>query len=178
MTTPAAMAAALFEVADAQGQLDTVEEELFRVARTLEASDDLRWTLSDQAIPVPVREATLRELLAGKVSPLTAELAAFVVGQGLARELPDIVDDVVARVAERRHRSTAEVRVAEPLDDERLERIRQGLATRLGREVVVRPVVDPAVLGGVVVRIGDTVIDGTVGHRLEQLRRSFRTPTA
>ncbi|HET9690452.1 MAG TPA: ATP synthase F1 subunit delta [Acidimicrobiales bacterium] len=174
MTTVDEYAQALFDVAKRQGALDTVEEELFRVARTLEASDDLHWTLSDQSVPVEVRQATLQQLLDAKVSPLTATLAAFVVGEGAARELPDIIDRLVAKVADERNQYVAEVHVAEPLDEGRLERLRTGLARTLGREVEVRQVVDPTVLGGIVARVGDTVIDGTIGHRLDQLRRSLR----
>lgn len=176
MTTNDAYASALFEVAKNEGSLDTVEEELFRVARTLEANDDLHWTLSDQSVPVEVRQATLNQLLEGRVSPITAALASWVVGEGQTRELPDIIDRLVARAADERNQYVAEVRVAEPLDDERLARLRQGLTTSLGREVVVRVVIDPTVMGGVFAKVGDTVIDGTIGARLDRLRRSMRTP--
>ena len=178
MTSPDAYASALLEVAKDQGQLDTVEEELFRVARTLEGNDNLLWVLSDQSVPVAARQATLAQLLEGRVSPITAQLAAWVVGENQALDLPEIIDRLVARAADERNEYVAEVRVAEPLDDERLERLRQGLTRTLGRDVVVRTVVDPSVIGGVVARVGDTVIDGTIGHRLEQLRRSMRTPAA
>ncbi|MCU4186491.1 ATP synthase F1 subunit delta [Acidiferrimicrobium sp. IK] len=176
MITPDAYASALLEVAKDQGQLDTVEEELFRVARTLEANDGLLWVLSDQSVPVEARQATLAQLLEGKVSPITAQLAAWVVGENQALDLPEIIDRLVARAADERNEYVAEVRVAEPLDADRLERLRQGLTRTLGREVVVRTVIDPSVIGGVVARVGDTIIDGTIGHRLEQLRRSMRTP--
>ena len=176
MTTNDEYATAIIDVAKRQGALDTVEEELFRIARTVEASDDLRWTLSDQSVPADVRQATLQALLEGKVSPLSATLAGFVVGDGAARELPDIVDRLVAKVADERNQYIAEVRVTELLDDARVERLRAGLARTLGREVEVRQVVDPTVLGGIVARVGDTVIDGTIGHRLDQLRRSLRAP--
>ncbi len=176
MTTNEEYATALFDVARRNDALDIVEEELFRVARTLEADNDLGWTLSDQSVPVEVRQATLSRLLDGKVAPITAALASFVVGEGAARELPDIIDRVVAKVGDERNEYVAEVRVAEPLDEPRLERLRAALSRTLGREVVVRVVIDPTVLGGVVARVGDTVIDGTIGHRIEQLRRSLRTP--
>ena len=66
-----AYAAALFEVAKAEGSLETVEEELFRVARTLEANDELRTTLSDQAIPIERRQRIVEELLGPRASPVT-----------------------------------------------------------------------------------------------------------
>lgn len=176
MTTVDAFASALFEVATGEGSLDTVEEELFRVARTLEGNDDLRWTLSDQSVPVEVRQATLTSLLDGRVSPVTAALAGWVVTQGASRDLPEIIDGLVARAADERHEYVAEVRVAEALDDGRLERLRSALSSSLGRPVVLRVVVDPGVIGGVLTRVGDTVIDGTIGNRLRQLRRSLRTP--
>ena len=83
-----AYAAALFEVAKAEGSLATVEEELFRVARTLEANDELRTTLSDQAIPIERRQRIVEELLGPRSSPVTTALVSFVVGAGRSRDLP------------------------------------------------------------------------------------------
>ena len=168
-----AYAAALFEVAKAEGSLDTVEDELFKVARTLEANEDLQATLSDAAIPVERRQQIIESLLGGKASPITTTLVSFVVGAGRSKNLPEIIDKLVARAAQERHEAVAEVRTAYPIDEERRERLAEVLGSATGKHVTVKVVIDPSVLGGVVARVGDTVIDGTIRHRLEQLRESL-----
>jgi F-type H+-transporting ATPase subunit delta len=168
-----AYAAALLQVARAEGSLENVEDELFRVARTLEANDELRSTLTDPAIPVERRQAIVEDLLAGKASPITTALVSFVVGAGRGRDLPVIIDKLVAEAAEERQEAVAEVRTAIPLTDDQQARLAEALGRATGKRVSVKVVVDPSVLGGVVSRVGDTVIDGTVRHRLEQLRETI-----
>ena len=165
-----AYAAALFEVARAEGSLETVEEELFRVARTFEASEDLRSTLSDQAIPVDRRQGIVEDLLGGRASPVTTALVSFVVGSGRGRDLPAIIDKLVERAAAERSQSVAEVRAAVPLSADQRQRLEAALSTATGTTVSVKVVVDPSILGGIVARVGDTVIDGSVRHRLDQLK--------
>ena len=165
-----AYATALFEVAKAEGSLGRVEEELFRVARTLEASDELRETLSDAAIPVERKQAIVNDLLAERASPVTVSLVSFVVAAGRSRDLPSIIDRLVERAAQERDEAVAEVRTAIPIDDERRQKLEQALSKATGKKVSVKVVVDPSVLGGVVAEVGDTVIDGSIRHRLEQLK--------
>ena len=102
-----AYAAALLEIAKAEGNLDTVEDELFRVARTIESNEALRSTLTDQAIPVDRRQRIVEALLDGKASPVTTALVSFVVGAGRSRNLPEIIDRLVARAAEERREAVA-----------------------------------------------------------------------
>lgn len=168
-----AYATALFEVARAEGALDTVEEELFRVARTFEASDDLRANLTDQAIPVAMRQGVVEKLLGDRAAPVTTALVSFVVGAGRARDLPAIIDRLVERVAEERAEVVAEVRSAIALDDEQRGRLATALSEATKKKVSVKVIVDPSVLGGLVASIGDTVIDGSIRHRLDQLKESL-----
>ena len=171
--TTDAYAAALFEIAKAEGSLDTVEDELFKVARTIEANDDLRSTLLDVAVPIDRRVAVVESLLGGRVSPITTALISFVVAAGRSRNLPEIIDKLVARAAEERHEAVAEVRTAYPLDDDHIQRLADALGRATDKHVSVKVVIDPSVMGGVVARIGDTVIDGSIRHRLDQLRESL-----
>ena len=163
-------AAAIFEVAKAEGVLDEVEDELFRCGRGREGSDDRRQTLTAASFPAARRQAIVEDLLGQKAHPLTMNLVAFIVGADRARDLPGIIDRVVNRAAEERRHVLAEVTSAVPLDDELKKRLAAALSSSLGKDVAVKVVVDPGVLGGVSARIGDTVIDGTVRHRLDQLR--------
>lgn len=168
-----AYAAALFQIAKAEGGLERVEDELFRFARTLEGNDDLRMTLTDASIPVDVRLKVVEELLGGRASPVTLSLVNFVVSAGRGRSLPEIIDKLVARAAEERQEAVAEIRTAYPLDDDHRARLATALNKATGKRVTVREVIDPTVLGGVVAVIGDTVIDGSIRHRLEQLRSAL-----
>jgi F-type H+-transporting ATPase subunit delta len=168
-----AYAQALLEIAKAETNLDTVEEELFRVARTIESNDELRSTLTDAAIPVERRQAVVETLLGGRASPVTTALVSFVVGAGRSRNLPEIIDRLVAKAAEERREAVAEVRTAYPLDEEHRQKLADALSTATGKHVSLKVIVDPTVMGGVVATIGDTVIDGTIRHRLDQLRESL-----
>jgi F-type H+-transporting ATPase subunit delta len=166
-----AYASALFEVARAEGAIETVEDELFRVARTFEANEELRSTLTDPSVPVERRLSIVDDLLGGgKAAPITAALVTFVVAAGRSRELPKIIDKLVERAASERSEVVAEVRTAVPIDDRQKERLGAALSSATGKTVSVKAVVDESVVGGVVARIGDTVFDGSVRHRLDQLK--------
>lgn len=169
-----AYAQALFEIARAEGSLERIEDELFRFARTIEASDQLRMTLTDTTLPVERRQKVVEELLGGKVSPITVSLVAFVVSTGRSRSLPEIIDSLVVRAAAERREVVAEVRTAYPLDEAHRQRLADALSRSTGRQVSLKEVLDPTVLGGVVATVGDTVIDGSIRHRLEQLRESLQ----
>lgn len=167
-------AAALLDVARAEGLLEVIEGELFNVARAIEGSDRLRTTLTDQAIPMSMRQAIVEDLLGGKqASELTRNLVSMVVGTGRARDLPAILDEFVKRAAAERRHEVAEVRSAVPLDREQQQRLAAALTVATGKQVEVKVVIDPKVLGGLTARIGDRVIDGTVQSRLRQLREQL-----
>ena len=166
-------AAALFEVAKAEGSLERVEDELFRVARTIEGSDDLRSTLTDAAVPVELRQGIVEDLLGGRASPVTTALVSFVVGAGRGRDLPAIIDSLVQRAADERSEAVAEVRSVVPLDDGQRSRLAAALGRATGKKVSVKVVVDPSILGGLVAQVGDTVIDGSIRTRLNQLKEQF-----
>jgi F-type H+-transporting ATPase subunit delta len=168
-----AYANALLEVARVEGNLAEVEDELFRFARTFESSDELRMALSDPALPADRRVAVVEELLGGKALRTSVALSSFVVAAGRAGELPDIVDRFVELAAAEQRRAVAEVRSAVPLSGEQTDRLREALNHATGKDVDVKVVVDPSVLGGVIARVGDVVIDGSVRRRLEQLKEQI-----
>jgi len=169
----AVWADALLRIAGAEGGLDRSEDELFKVARTFEANDELRATLTDIAIPIERRAGVVEELLGKRAAPLTTAVVTFIVEAGRAHDLPAIIDAFVARAAELRSEAVAEVRTAFPLDATQQARLAEALSTATNRKVTVKVVIDPTVLGGIVARVGDTVIDGSVRSRLEQLRESL-----
>ena len=160
----------LFEIARAEGTIDEVEDELFRFARSYENSDELRNALSDEQIPAGKRQAIIEDLLGGKVTSTTTQLISMVVGSGRARDLPAIVDRLVARASSAKNLAVAEVRTAIPLTPDQETRVAAALANATGKQVNLKVIVDPSVLGGLVATVGDTVIDGTVRTRIEQLK--------
>lgn len=160
-------AAALFQVARAEGALEQVEDELFRFARTLERETRLRDALVDPSLPGEHRANMVAELLGEKASPHTANLIGFVVKQGRARDLTAIVDSLVALAAEERKKAIAEVRSAVPLDGDQRRRLKAAIEEATGRQVELKVIPDPAVIGGIVVRVGDMVFDASVRRRIE-----------
>jgi F-type H+-transporting ATPase subunit delta len=168
-----AYAQALFSVAAAEGSIREVEDELFRFSRLLEGNDELRSTLTDQRIQVSRRQQIVEDLLGGKANPITVSLVSMVVGTGRAHELPTIISELVRLSAAEANKEVAEVRSAIDLTPDQRERLATALGRATGKSVEVKVIVDPSVLGGIVAQVGDTVIDGSVRTRLDQLKSSF-----
>jgi F-type H+-transporting ATPase subunit delta len=165
-----AYARALFEIAQAEGNIDTVENELFRMARAFESNEQLRSTLTDTTIPADRRQSVIEQLLGGKASNTTTQLVSLVVGSGRSRDLPAIIDTLVKRASSEKKLEVAEVRSAVELTDDQQKRLAAALTKATGKQVNLKVVVDPAVMGGLVATVGDEVIDDTVRTRLEQLK--------
>ena len=165
-------AAGILEIARAEGDVARVSDELFRVSRSFESSTELREALTDVRLPADRKAGIVSDLL-GEASPLVASLVNLIVGMGRAADLPRIADGVAAKAAAERDRAVAEVRSAVALDADTVRRLEEALSSSTGKQVEVKAVVDPTVLGGVVAQIGDTVIDGSLRSRLESLRQSI-----
>jgi F-type H+-transporting ATPase subunit delta len=163
-------ARALLAVAEAEGTLGAVEDELYAFAKAVEASAELRDALIDPALPVENKRGLVADVLGERANPHTVRALGFLLEQGRARELGAIVRRFAEVAAEHRRRVLAEVRSAIPLDDDRRERLADALSRATGRTVEVKVVVDPGVVGGVVATVGDEVFDGTVRTRLRRAR--------
>ncbi len=164
---------ALLAVAAAEGASDVVEDELFRVAEAVRASESLLNTLADRQLPIERRIGVVEDLLGPKASPTTTALVSMVVANGRGADLPAIVDEAMIRSAAGRNRQLARVRSAVGLDDDQVQRLAQAIKTRTGSDVEIRVVIDESVMGGLITEIGDDVIDGSVRRRMSQLRESF-----
>src|SRR4051812_24256337 len=148
-----AYADAMFEVARAEGSLGEVEDELFRFARALEGSDELREALTDPHIPAARRQQIVEDLLGPRATQTTTALVSMVVGVGRARDLPMIIDSLVKRSAEAQNRAVAEVRSAIELTEDQRRRLAAAIKQATGKDVEVKVVVDPSVMGGIVTTI-------------------------
>lgn len=156
--------------ADKSGSLEDVEDELFRFGRVATGDSELRSVLTDRAVPVDRKAKLVDDLLAGKASAATISLARQATA-ARSKGFEATLRDFAEVAADRRDRLVATVRVAAPLSQEDKERLAAALGRQYGREVHPNVVVDPSIIGGVSVEIGEDVIDGTVATRLEDARR-------
>lgn len=168
-------AAGIFEMAKAEGVLERVENELYELGRQLETSPELRSTLTDPQLPLERKRAVVAGLLSGRASSLTVGLAEFLLGQNLASDLGSIASALADQAAASRNRQVAEIRSAIPLDEETVARLTAALARVTGATLEVKTIVDPAVVGGIVARVGDTIIDGSVAAKLASLRQVLQS---
>jgi F-type H+-transporting ATPase subunit delta len=157
--------------AEREGQLDDLEDELFRFGRIVAGQPDLRAALSDPALPAERKVELLRALLGGKVTAVTERLVTHLVAHPRGRTIERGLEEYARFAAERRERLVALVKVAVPLTEVQKSRLQVVLRRLYGHEVHLNVELDPAVIGGISVRIGDEVIDGTIASRLDGARR-------
>lgn len=155
---------------EALEEVDRVEDELFSVARVVDANRPLRDTLADANLSYAGRAAVVDDLFGRAFVPATLRVVRYVLRAGRLRDLVGTLEWLVELAAEERGRRIAEVRSAVPLADDERARIADALGRVVERQVEVRDIIDPSVIGGVLVSVGDLVIDGTVRLRVERLR--------
>jgi F-type H+-transporting ATPase subunit delta len=163
-------AQALFNVAMAEGKLSTVTAQLSTFAQAMSSSPELARTLTDEFIPVERRQTVVQSLIGDKADAVTTNLVSMIVGAGRAKQFPEIVQALQASAAKEEQKAAGEVRSAVPLSAEQQDRLTAAVSKRLGKSVALTFLVDPTVVGGVVTRVGDTVIDGSVRRRLDQMK--------
>ena len=175
-------AAAVFEsltIAD----LEEIEDQLFRFARTVEADRPLRRALGDRDLPVMVRQDVIARLLDGRALAATVRLARYAARGGRARDIVATLDTLVDDAAMARGWRVAKVAAASAVDDAHQHDLSEALALLTGNPVDLQVTVEPALLGGVVVQVGDLLVDSSTRHRLDELKEhllaseeAYRTP--
>ena len=164
-------AQALLSVAEAEGALDRVQDELYAFAKAVERNENLREALTDAALPSERKKAVIDELLGARAHPVTATLVGFLVDAGQARRIGAIAEELAREAAHRSERTLAEVRVAVPLSDAKKSLLAEALERATGHRVELKVDVDPSVIGGVVARVGDEVFDGSLASRLTEAKQ-------
>jgi F-type H+-transporting ATPase subunit delta len=164
---------ALLASADKAGDLGEVEDELFRFGQVVSGQSALSNALSDPVAPTERRATLARDLLAGQARPVTVRLVEVALGRFGGRSFTGALTRLVELAADRRDRQVAYVTVAAPLSDEEERRLGARLSEMYGREVSVKQTVNPEVLGGVSVRVGSDLYDGTVLRRLNETRNAL-----
>lgn len=148
-----------------------VEGELFEVTRTVAANPELELALGSRLGEASAKGRLIESILGGRASEATTLIVSSLVQQPRERRVRTLLNRALRLVADQRGRTVATVYAASPLDAEQLTRLRASLATRYGADVALNTVVDPGVLGGLRIEIGDDVIDATVSARLHDLRQ-------
>ncbi len=164
---------ALFAAAEKDGRLDDVEDELFRLERILQNEGELVGLLDEFSVEPARRIALLDNVLGSKVSARTLELLHHAVASQRKRSISLAIDDLLEKAAARQNRSVARVVSAVPLSDAQQNRLAAVLTVMYGRAISVRTALDPSVQGGLVVRVGDEVIDGSVASRFAETRAAL-----
>ena len=162
-------AAALYEELEVR-DLEEIEDELFRFARSIEGNPSLRHALTDRDMPVERRQGVVHDLLANRASAPSVRLLEYVIAGGRARDVVGTIDWLVDLTARARGWRVAKVRTAKGLDSAQADALRDSLAALAGNPVELQITEDASLLGGVRVEVGDLLVDATARGRLDQLR--------
>lgn len=165
-------AGAIFGLAQKQNTIDRSLEDIKEIA-TLFANRKLAYLLREPKIPAKRKETALREALTSKVLPTSLNLALLVVQRELVEVMPNIAAELEKLVLNYRNEAIAEVTTAAPMDDAQLNLVKKALEQRTGKTIIMQTRIDPTILGGIVARVGDQVIDGSVRYRLSALQQQL-----
>ncbi len=160
-------------VAEKDGTLDEVEDQLFRFGRILDREPELAGLLADPGTPADKRVELLRQVLDDRVSPVTASLLEQTVRTPRGRSLDLAAEELSELAAARRDRYVAHVRTPVRLSAEQEQRLTDTLTRLYGRPISLQAELDPDLLGGLVVRVGGELIDGSVAGKLAAARRKL-----
>lgn len=164
---------AVVSQAEQAGRLDDLEDDLFRFGRLLGSQAELRTALGNPFAPAAAKRQLVADLLDGKAGPQTAELVTQASLQPRGRSLDRSLEEYARLAAEQRERLVAEVRVATELSAAQRARLADALARAYGHAVHLNMVLDPQVVGGMIIRIAGEQIDGSVASRLAEARRGL-----
>lgn len=170
-------AEALFQEAEAAGKLERVDEDMAGLAEALAASRELRLFFASPVVSQSKKQSAAAKLFGDRVDPLVSRLIDLMVAKGRETLLANTAVAYSALRDRRTGVTEAHVRTALPLGQEEVDRLRTALETATGLTVRLRIDVDPDLIAGLVVRVGDTVYDGTARHQLKTLREQFATRT-
>ncbi len=164
-------ASALLDIATAEGE--GVADEIYRAALALAGNAELIDVLADSRIPTERKQGIIDDLLGTRASKITVAAITFLIAAGQARHLGDIAKKLAELAAEAEGEVVAEVRAPLDLDADQIDRLSAALSKATGKRVQVKVIVDPSVIGGVVAKVGDTVLDGSVQNRFAELREQW-----
>lgn len=166
-------ARALFEVAAKEGGLERIDSELFSLAALFSSHEDLRKALLNPVVPTSAKRAIVSQLIPADAPPPFVKLLGLLGERDRFELVPDLAAAFRERLLEHQQVVRAEVVTAEPLDDTRRQQLEASLAKAAGRQVALTSRVDPAIIGGMIARIGSTVYDASVSTQLTRMREAL-----
>jgi F-type H+-transporting ATPase subunit delta len=166
-------ASALFAIAQVDGGEVDLVDEIHTAANALSGNAELIEALRDPRIPANRKQGIVDDLLGARASSVTVAAMNFLVASGQARNLSDIAARLAELAAEAEGEVVAEVRAPMEMDDEQVQRLQAALARATNKRVHVRTVIDPTVVGGIIAKVGDTVLDGSIRGRFADLREQW-----
>jgi F-type H+-transporting ATPase subunit delta len=170
-------AGAIFDLARKQNTLDRTLEDVKEIAR-LFTIRKLAYLLREPNVSLQRKEAALRQALSSRVLPTSLNLALLIVERQLVDLMPNIAAELEQLVLDYKNEAIAQVTTAKPMDDRQQSLVEQALERKTGKKIIMQPRVDPSILGGVIARVGDQVIDGSVRYRLSALRQHLLSSVA
>ncbi len=170
-------AEAIFEIARANNTIDRTLEDVQGIA-SMFSKRTLAYLLNEPKVPAQRKEKAIRQGLASRVLPTSLNLALLVVQRQLIDAMPNIARELAQMVLDYKNQAVAEVTTAAPMAEQQLNRVRQALERNTGKTILMRTKVQPEILGGVIARVGDQVIDGSIRHRLAVLKQQLLTGVA
>lgn len=165
-------AGAIFEIGRKQGTLDRTLNDVQEIARVF-AHRKVAYLLREPKVAAQRKETAIRQALASKVLPTSLNLALLVVQRDLVDVMQNIASELEQLVLDYKHEAIAVITTAKPMDGAQLTEVQRALEQRTGKTILIQTKVEPGILGGVVARVGDQVIDGSVRHRLNALQQQL-----
>jgi F-type H+-transporting ATPase subunit delta len=166
--------AALYGASVGSGSLDAASAALAELGAAIEGERGLASALYNPAFPDTGKKEILTQLTAGAPEIVRNSLL-LLVDNGRLEALPDVIAEFDRRYQETKQQIELELTTAVPIADDEAERIRAELAAQSGRQVTLVRVVDPAIIGGLVLRLGDKLVDKSVRGRLDAMRLQLRS---
>ncbi len=170
-------AEAIFEIARENNTIDRTLDDVQGIA-SMFSKRTLAYLLKEPKVPAQRKEKAIRQGLASRVLPTSLNLALLVVQRQLIDAMPNIARELAQMVLDYKNQAVAEVTTAAPMVEQQLNRVRQALERNTGKTILMRTKVLPEILGGVIARVGDQVIDGSIRHRLAVLKQQLLTGVA
>ena len=170
-------AEAIFEIARENNTIDRTLDDVQEIA-SMFSKRTLAYLLNEPKVPAQRKEKAIRQGLASRVLPTSLNLALLVVQRQLIDAMPNIARELAQMVLDYKNQAVAEVTTAAPMAEQQLNRVRQALERNTGKTILMRTKVQPEILGGVIARVGDQVIDGSIRHRLAVLKQQLLTGVA
>jgi F-type H+-transporting ATPase subunit delta len=165
---------ALLDLASEKNMLDQFEKELTHVLDVIEENHELKKMLEHQLINPEVKQEIFRKVYSKTISPITMNFLLLVLKKRREEVLKQIVDQYITMANEVRGITKAQVRTATPLSSQQLEKLRKSLEKTTNKNILLEVTVDEKLIGGLVVKIGDKIIDGSTSTKLKMLEKHLK----